>query len=223
MQSKPDSWWTYLTSMFDIATGYIFYVRRERTGCIVPDFPIQAPLLVHQDGRHVQKYRGVMQTYIIFNHVMKTLLVWGVVKIQSKSQTTVQILRISGKVSNVLYYIIVGIIVTCWANPTFRKNRVKTRNHNSYFWPCCTANFKVIGRPVAEIQLKMQFLTLLRSSVYYPCYSAPSKEYISEILISAVKSTFSPSDQHKNIKELLWRSFLKFYFSHNNYMPIENP
>ena len=99
--------------MFDIATRYMLYVRRERTGCIVPDFPIQAPLLVHQDGRHVQKYRGVMQTYIIFNHVMKTLLVWGGVKIQSKSQTTVQILRISGKVSNVLYYIIVGIIVTC--------------------------------------------------------------------------------------------------------------
>ena len=30
-------------------------------------------LLVHQDGRHAQKYHGVMQTYIIFNHVMKTL------------------------------------------------------------------------------------------------------------------------------------------------------
>ena len=41
MQSKPDSWWTYLTSMFDIATRYMLYVRRERTGCIVPDFPIQ--------------------------------------------------------------------------------------------------------------------------------------------------------------------------------------
>jgi len=30
-------------------------------------------LLVHQDGRHAQKYHGVMQTYIIFDHVMKTL------------------------------------------------------------------------------------------------------------------------------------------------------
>ena len=30
-------------------------------------------LLVHQDGRHAQKYYRVMQTYIIFNHVMKTL------------------------------------------------------------------------------------------------------------------------------------------------------
>ena len=30
-------------------------------------------LLVHQDGRHAQKYHGVMQTYIIFHHVMKTL------------------------------------------------------------------------------------------------------------------------------------------------------
>ena len=30
-------------------------------------------LLVHQDGRHAQKYYGVMQTYIIFSHVMKTL------------------------------------------------------------------------------------------------------------------------------------------------------
>ena len=63
--------------MFDIATRYILYVRRERTGCIVPDFPIQAP--IYQDGHHVQKYREVMQTYFIFNHVMKTLLVWGVV------------------------------------------------------------------------------------------------------------------------------------------------
>ena len=30
-------------------------------------------LLVHQGGRHAQKYHGVIQTYIIFNHVMKTL------------------------------------------------------------------------------------------------------------------------------------------------------
>jgi len=29
--------------------------------------------LVHQDGRHAQKYHGVMQTYLIFHHVMKTL------------------------------------------------------------------------------------------------------------------------------------------------------
>ena len=29
--------------------------------------------LVHQDGRHEQKYHGVMQTYISFYHVMKTL------------------------------------------------------------------------------------------------------------------------------------------------------
>ena len=34
-------------------------------------------LLVHQDGRHVQKYHGVMQTYITFNHVMKTFYYWG--------------------------------------------------------------------------------------------------------------------------------------------------
>jgi len=40
MQSKPDSWWTYFTRMFDIATRYMLYVRRECTGCIVPDFPI---------------------------------------------------------------------------------------------------------------------------------------------------------------------------------------
>ena len=44
---------------------YMLYVRRERTGCIV--------LLVHQDGHHAQKYHGVMQTYIIFHHEMKTL------------------------------------------------------------------------------------------------------------------------------------------------------
>jgi len=30
-------------------------------------------LLAHQDGRHAQKYHGVMQTYIIFHHVMNTL------------------------------------------------------------------------------------------------------------------------------------------------------
>ena len=30
-------------------------------------------LLVHQSGRHAQKYHRVMQTCIIFNHVMKTL------------------------------------------------------------------------------------------------------------------------------------------------------
>jgi len=35
-----------------------------------------------------------------------------------------------------------------------------------------------------------------------------------EILISAVKSTFSHSDHHKSIKELLWISFLKICFSH---------
>ena len=47
MQSKPDSWWTYLTSMFDIATRYMLYVRCERTGCIVPGFPIQAPIYLY--------------------------------------------------------------------------------------------------------------------------------------------------------------------------------
>jgi len=62
--------------MFDIATRYMLYVRRERTGCIVPDFTIQVPIYLYtgQDGRHAQKYYGVMRTYIIFNHVMKTLL-----------------------------------------------------------------------------------------------------------------------------------------------------
>ena len=61
--------------MFDIATRYMLYARHERTGCIVPDFPIiiSSYLLVHQDSHHVQKYHGVMQTYIIFHHMMKTL------------------------------------------------------------------------------------------------------------------------------------------------------
>jgi len=46
-------------------------------------------------------------------------------------------------------------------------------------------------------------------------YSAPNKEStFSEILISAVKSTFSHSNHHKSIKELLWRSFLEICFSH---------
>ena len=45
-------------------------------------------------------------------------------------------------------------------------------------------------------------------------YSAPNKEStFSEILISAVKSTFSHSNHHKNIKELFWRGFLKICFS----------
>ena len=47
MQSKPDNWWTYLTSMFDIATRYILYVRCERTGCVVPDFHVQAPIYLY--------------------------------------------------------------------------------------------------------------------------------------------------------------------------------
>jgi len=63
--------------MFDIATRYMLYVRRERTGCIVPDFPIyKSPIYLYtmyQDGHHALKYHGVMQTYIIFHHVMKTL------------------------------------------------------------------------------------------------------------------------------------------------------
>ena len=37
--------------------------------------------------------------------------------------------------------------------------------------------------------------------------------HFSKILISAVKSNFSHSNHHKNIKELLWRSFLKICFS----------
>ena len=45
-------------------------------------------------------------------------------------------------------------------------------------------------------------------------YSAPNKEStFSEILISAVKSTFSHSNHHKSIKEPLWRSFLRICFS----------
>ena len=45
-------------------------------------------------------------------------------------------------------------------------------------------------------------------------YSAPNKEStFSEILISAVKSTFSHSNHRKSIKELFWRSFLKICFS----------
>jgi len=45
-------------------------------------------------------------------------------------------------------------------------------------------------------------------------YSAPNKEStFSEILISAVKSTFSHSNHHKSIKELFWICFLKSRFS----------
>ena len=45
-------------------------------------------------------------------------------------------------------------------------------------------------------------------------YSAPNKEStFLEILISAVKSTFSHSNHHKSIKELFWVSFLKICFS----------
>jgi len=45
-------------------------------------------------------------------------------------------------------------------------------------------------------------------------FSPPYRGYtFSEILISAVKSTFSHSNHHKSIKELLWISFLKSCFS----------
>jgi len=45
-------------------------------------------------------------------------------------------------------------------------------------------------------------------------YSAPNKEStFSEILISAVKFTFSHSNHHKSIKELLWISSLEICFS----------
>ena len=56
MQSKPDSWWTYLTSMFNIATQYMLYVRRERTGCIVPDVPIQAPIYLYTKTAIMRSY-----------------------------------------------------------------------------------------------------------------------------------------------------------------------
>jgi len=57
--------------MFDIATRYMLYVRRECTGCMVPDFPIQAPIYLY--SKTAVMCSGVMQTYIIFHHVMKTL------------------------------------------------------------------------------------------------------------------------------------------------------
>jgi len=49
VQNAAQTWqlMTYLTSMFDIATRYVLYVRRERTGCTVPDFPIQAPIYLY--------------------------------------------------------------------------------------------------------------------------------------------------------------------------------
>ena len=51
-------------------------------------------------------------------------------------------------------------------------------------------------------------------TVWEQDYSAPNKEStFSEILISAVKSTFSHSNHHKSIKELFWVSFLKICFS----------
>jgi len=57
-------------------------------------------------------------------------------------------------------------------------------------------------------------VTICLESGGLPTYSAPNKEStFSETLISAVKSTFSPSNHHKSIKELLWRSFLKICFS----------
>ena len=59
-------------------------------------------------------------------------------------------------------------------------------------------------------------------------YSAPNKEStFSEILISAVKSTFSHSNHHKSIKELFCTSFLKICFSpyitHREAIEVQKP
>ena len=54
----------------------------------------------------------------------------------------------------------------------------------------------------------------------------PNKEStFSEILISAVKSTFSHSNHHKSIKELIWTSFLKIclypYITHREAIEVQ--
>jgi len=69
-------------------------------------------------------------------------------------------------------------------------------------------HFSIRGRGVNELSNKDTQSKKARS------YSAPNKEStFSEILISAVKSTFSHSNHHKSIKELFWISFLKICFS----------
>lgn len=45
-------------SMIDITICYILYMCSKHTSCVVPDFPIQAPI---QDGHHTQKCHRVMQ------------------------------------------------------------------------------------------------------------------------------------------------------------------
>ena len=47
--------------------------------------------LVHQDGRHAQKYHGVMQTYTMFHHVMKTLYIHAQ-KVNLPAPTNINIL-----------------------------------------------------------------------------------------------------------------------------------
>ena len=46
-----------------------------------------------------------------------------------------------------------------------------------------------------------------------PHLQCSKESRFSEILISAVKSTFSHSNHHKSIKELFWKGFLKICFS----------
>jgi len=70
-----------------------------------------------------------------------------------------------------------------------------------------------------RLQQSLLKLALIMTTPTVIIYSAPNKEStFSEILISAVKSTFSHSNLHKSIKELFWISFLKIRFS-----PIYNP
>jgi len=61
-----------------------------------------------------------------------------------------------GKVSAPISYCLHCMNVTCWAKPG---NRVNTRNHNSYLWPCHRPYFKAICSPVAEIQLETMWHT----------------------------------------------------------------
>ena len=66
------------------------------------------------------------------------------------------------------------------------KELKKTKNNNGYLWPCHRANFQSNWSSscqetvwntcrIREIMLRVnEILTLLRSSVYYPCYVSPT-------------------------------------------------
>ena len=96
---------------------------------------------------------------------------------------------------------------------------ISTPLQHSQIRPCCmqtqTATNSTISKNVRQFSSWLRPLAKKLCTALVAIYSAPNKEStFSEILISAVKSTFPHSNHHKSIKELFWISFLKICFPH---------